>query len=107
MKVKITRDDMMKISLFEKMTGADVVDCISDDERIVFIVKEGDVGAAIGKGGENVKTAMEKFGKKIDIILNTICIGLEVSESKSGNIPPTKPKAKTIKDSVALIIEAE
>lgn len=68
MKVKITRDDMMKISLFEKMTGADVMDCISDDERIVFIVKEGDVGAAIGKGGENVKTAMEKFGKKIDII---------------------------------------
>ncbi len=68
MKVKITRDDMMKISLFEKITGADVMDCISDDERIIFIVKEGDIGAAIGKGGENVKTAMEKFGKKIDII---------------------------------------
>ena len=68
MKVKINRDDMMKISLFEKITEADVLDCISDDERIVFIVKEGDIGAAIGKGGENVKTAMEKFNKKIDII---------------------------------------
>ena len=68
MKVKLTRDDMMKITLFEKMTGANVMDCISDDERIVFIVKEGDVGAAIGKGGENVKLATEKFGKKIDII---------------------------------------
>ncbi len=68
MKVRITRDDMMKITLFEKITGANVMDCISDDERIVFIVKEGDVGAAIGKGGENVKLATEKFGKKIDII---------------------------------------
>ena len=68
MKVRLTRDDMMKITLFEKMTGANVMDCISDDERIVFIVKEGDVGAAIGKGGENVKLATEKFGKKIDII---------------------------------------
>jgi len=68
MKVRINRDDMMKISLFEKITEADVLDCISDDERIVFIVKEGDIGAAIGKGGENVKTAMEKFNKKIDVI---------------------------------------
>lgn len=68
MKVRITRDDMMKITLFEKITGANVMDCISDDERIVFVIKEGDVGAAIGKGGENVKLATEKFGKKIDII---------------------------------------
>jgi len=58
----------MKIGYFEKLSGATVLDCICDDERIVFVVKEGDMGAAIGKGGENVKTAMEKFGKKIDVI---------------------------------------
>ena len=68
MKVKLTTDDIMKINFFEKLTGAEVMDCISDDERIVFVVKEGNMGAAIGRGGENVKTAMEKFNKKIDII---------------------------------------
>ncbi|MDK2789809.1 MAG: transcription termination/antitermination protein NusA [Methanothermococcus sp.] len=68
MKVKLNTDDIMKISFFEKMTGAHVMDSISDDEKIVFVVKEGDIGAAIGKGGENVRNAMEKFGKKIDLI---------------------------------------
>lgn len=68
MKVKLNTDDIMKISFFEKMTGAHVMDSISDDKKIVFVVKEGDIGAAIGKGGENVRNAMEKFGKKIDLI---------------------------------------
>ncbi|WP_018154641.1 NusA-like transcription termination signal-binding factor [Methanothermococcus thermolithotrophicus] len=68
MKVKLNTDDIMKISFFEKMTGAHVMDSISDDEKIVFVVKEGNIGAAIGKGGENVRNAMEKFGKKIDLI---------------------------------------
>ena len=56
------------MALFEKLTNAEVVDCISDDERIMFIVKEGDIGAAIGKGGENVRMATEKFGAKLDIV---------------------------------------
>ncbi|HIQ38835.1 MAG TPA: NusA-like transcription termination signal-binding factor [Methanothermococcus okinawensis] len=68
MKVRLTREDIMKINFFEKLTGAEVIDCVSDDERIVFVVKEGNMGAAIGRGGENVKTAMEKFNKKIDIV---------------------------------------
>ncbi|AEF97079.1 NusA-like transcription termination signal-binding factor [Methanotorris igneus] len=68
MKVRLTTEEIMKIGYFEKLSGATVIDCICDDDRIVFVVKEGDIGAAIGKGGENVKTAMEKFGKKIDII---------------------------------------
>jgi len=68
MKVRLTRDDIMKINFFEKLTGAEVIDCVSDDERIVFVVKEGNMGAAIGRGGENVKAAMEKFNKKVDIV---------------------------------------
>ncbi|MBA2861332.1 NusA-like transcription termination signal-binding factor [Methanococcus maripaludis] len=68
MKIKLNTEDIMRISLFEKMTGANVIDSTSDDEKIVFVVKEGDIGAAIGKGGENVKSATEKFGKKIDLI---------------------------------------
>ena len=68
MKVKLTTDDIMKINFFEKLTGAEVIDCVSDDERIVFVVKEGNMGAAIGRGGENVKAAMEKFNKKVDIV---------------------------------------
>lgn len=68
MRIKLNTEDIMRISLFEKMTGANVIDSTSDEEKIVFVVKEGDIGAAIGKGGENVKNATDKFGKKIDLI---------------------------------------
>jgi N utilization substance protein A len=50
------------------MTGADVIDSVADEEKITFVIKEGDIGAAIGKGGENVRNATEKFGRKIDLI---------------------------------------
>ncbi len=67
-KVRLTTEEIMKIGFFEKIANVPVLDCVLNDERVAFIVKEGDVGAAIGKGGENVKTAEEKFGKKVDII---------------------------------------
>ncbi|AIJ05742.1 NusA family KH domain protein [Methanocaldococcus bathoardescens] len=67
-KVRLTTEEIMKIGFFEKIANVPIIDCVLNDERVAFIVKEGDVGAAIGKGGENVKTAEEKFGKKVDII---------------------------------------
>ncbi|CAB3289997.1 putative transcription termination protein NusA [Methanocaldococcus lauensis] len=67
-KVRLTTEEIMKIGFFEKIANVPIIDCVLNDERVAFIVKEGDIGAAIGKGGENVKTAEEKFGKKVDII---------------------------------------
>ncbi|ACV25076.1 NusA-like transcription termination signal-binding factor [Methanocaldococcus fervens] len=67
-KVRLSTEEIMKIGFFEKIANVPIIDCILNDERVAFIVKEGDVGAAIGKGGENVKKAEEKFGKKVDII---------------------------------------
>ncbi|WP_456373087.1 NusA-like transcription termination signal-binding factor [Methanocaldococcus sp.] len=67
-KVRLTTEEIMKIGFFEKIANVPILDCILNDERVAFIVKEGDIGAAIGKGGENVKVAEEKFGKKVDII---------------------------------------
>ncbi|WP_457611723.1 NusA-like transcription termination signal-binding factor [Methanocaldococcus sp.] len=67
-KLRLTTDEIMKIGLFEKISNVPVIDCVSSEDRVAFIVKEGDAGAAIGKGGEHVKIAEEKFGKKVDII---------------------------------------
>ena len=54
--IRFTGREMRYIALFESITGATAKDCIVDDElnRIIFIVKEGDIGAAIGKGGKNI-----------------------------------------------------
>jgi N utilization substance protein A len=53
--VKITENEMKYIQLLQNMTGATIVDCILDDETIIFTVKKGEVGLAVGRGGEKIK----------------------------------------------------
>jgi N utilization substance protein A len=68
--IKITSKEMRYISLFENITGANVKDCIVYDEqnRVVFVVKEGEIGMAIGKGGRNIHVLERMTGKKHEII---------------------------------------
>ena len=68
--IKFTNREMRFIALFESMTGATVRDCIVDEDfdRLIFIIKEGDVGMAIGKNGKNILTLERMTGKKHEII---------------------------------------
>lgn len=68
--IKITADEMRYIALFENISGASVKDCIIDEEggRAIFIVNQGQVGVAIGKGGRNIHTLERMTGKKHEII---------------------------------------
>jgi N utilization substance protein A len=68
--IKITCDEMRSIALFESVSGASVKDCIIDEgqERAIFIVNQGQVGVAIGKGGRNIHTLERMTGKKHEII---------------------------------------
>jgi len=68
--IRFTSREMRYIALFESITSATVRDCIIDDtlNRIIFIIKEGDVGAAIGKRGKNIRLLEKMTGKKHEII---------------------------------------
>ena len=68
--IKITCDEMRYIALFESISGASVKDCIVDEveQRAIFIVNQGQVGVAIGKGGRNIHTLERMTGKKHEII---------------------------------------
>ena len=68
--IKLTGREMRYIALFESMTGATVKDCIIDDEleRIIFVVKTGQVGMAIGRGGKNIHVLEKMTGKRHEII---------------------------------------
>lgn len=68
--IRLTSKEMRYIALFESITGATVRDCIVDDElnRVIFIVKEGSIGIAIGKGGKNIRLLERMTGKKHEII---------------------------------------
>ena len=73
-KIKIDRQSMELISLFNNISGAIIKDCLifespeNQSEIIIFLVKKEDVGKAIGKAGEHVKDLMAKLQKKIDVI---------------------------------------
>jgi N utilization substance protein A len=61
---------MRYIALFESITGATAKDCIVDNDlnRIIFIVKEGNIGMAIGRRGKNIHLLEKMTGKKHEVI---------------------------------------
>jgi len=68
--IKFTSVEMRYIALFQSITGATVNDCIVDDDlnRIIFVVKEGSIGMAIGKKGKNIHQLEKMTGKKHEVI---------------------------------------
>lgn len=68
--IKFTSREMQYMSLFENITGAVVRDCIIDDnvDRIVFVIKEGDAGMAIGRRGKNIVLLEKMTGKRHEVI---------------------------------------
>jgi len=69
-KIRLTSEEMSYIALFENVTGAVATDCIIDEERdrIIFVVKPGDVGLAIGKHGSRIKLVKNMVQKDIEIV---------------------------------------
>jgi N utilization substance protein A len=68
--IKLTSREMRYIALFQSITGATVKDCIVDSDlnRIIFVVKEGSIGMAIGKRGKNIHLLEKMTGKKHEVI---------------------------------------
>ncbi len=66
--ITLNGDALRYISVFERVTKTVVKDCIETPDKLVFIVAQGQIGAAIGKKGENVKRLHELFKKTLDVI---------------------------------------
>ena len=67
--IKITENEMKYMALLENMTGATIVDCIIDDDEdtVIFAVKKGEVGMAVGRGGEKIKRFRRMTNKNVEI----------------------------------------
>ncbi|MFP3909183.1 MAG: NusA-like transcription termination signal-binding factor [Halobacteriota archaeon] len=68
MGVKLSSESIRYLTLFESLTGASLKDCIVEDEKIVFVVRKGEMGAAIGKGGINIEKIKELVGKRVEVV---------------------------------------
>ncbi len=68
--IKLTTDQMRLMSLFQNVTGATARDCVEDEkqDRVIFVVNQGKMGLAIGKGGSHIRTLQNIVKKNIEIV---------------------------------------
>jgi N utilization substance protein A len=70
MRIKLKGDEIRYIALFESITGATVNDCLIDDnfERVIFVMKPGEMGRAIGKDGRNISMLRKMTGRPVEVV---------------------------------------
>lgn len=66
--IRLTTESIQYIALFENMTKAKILDCILEEERVIYVVKQGDMGLAIGKNGENINRVKKTLDKPIELV---------------------------------------
>ena len=68
--IKLSTDQMRLISLFQNVTKATARDCLDDEkqDRIIFVVNEGKMGLAIGRGGSNIKSLQNILKRNVELV---------------------------------------
>ena len=68
--IKLTTDQIRLISLFQKITKTTAHDCLDDEkhDKIIFVVNEGKMGLAIGKGGSNIKALQNILKRHVELV---------------------------------------
>jgi N utilization substance protein A len=51
-------------------TRATAVDCVVDErfDRVIYVIKPGDMGLAIGKKGENINRLSRQLGRRLEMV---------------------------------------
>lgn len=107
MSIKFNANEIRYIALFESMTGAMVKDCIIDDEngKVTFVVKNGDMGLAIGKKGATVTKVQKAVDKGVEIIEHSEDITEFVKNLMApANVNSIKLLQKENKEKIATIV---
>ena len=52
------------------LTKSTALDCVIDDrfDRVIYVIRQGDMGLAIGKKGENIRRLQNVLGKRIEMV---------------------------------------
>jgi N utilization substance protein A len=64
----LTNEEIQMCALLEQHTGAVAHDVVAREDAVTFIVKAGDAGKAIGKGGAHIKKLSHLFGKPVEVV---------------------------------------
>jgi len=60
--IRLTTEGVRYIALFESLTGATARDCVDEGDRVLYVVRTGDMGLAIGRNGEHINRVKKSIG---------------------------------------------
>ena len=66
--IQLSNENMQYINIASKITNTDILDCMITDDKLVFIVKKGQLGAAIGIKAKNLEKLRGLFKKVIKFV---------------------------------------
>ena len=68
--IKLSSEELKLIALFQKITRATARDVVEDEKlnRLIFVVNEGKMGLAIGKGGVNIKNLQNIIKRPLELV---------------------------------------
>jgi len=107
--IKLSTEQIRLISVFQNVTKTTARDCLDDEKqnRIIFVVNEGKMGIAIGKGGSNIKSLQNVIKRNVELVeyfddpakfLKNILNSRLVSEVKLDTKPDGSSQATVIVD---------
>ena len=66
--IMFSNENMQIINMTAKITKADIIDCIITDDKLIFIVSNGQVGIALGPKAKNLEKLRNLFKKSIKFV---------------------------------------
>ncbi|MEK6851584.1 MAG: KH domain-containing protein, partial [Candidatus Thermoplasmatota archaeon] len=66
--ITFTEETIQYVRLFSDLTQTTVLDCVETADRLIFVVKAGEIARAIGKGGEHVQMLRRQMNKEIHLV---------------------------------------
>ncbi|HWR26809.1 MAG TPA: NusA-like transcription termination signal-binding factor [Candidatus Thermoplasmatota archaeon] len=66
--IVLSNETVQYINLASKYSGANILDCVVEDDRVVFIVEKGQLGIAIGSKAKNLERLRMLFKKIVKFV---------------------------------------
>jgi len=101
--VTLNNEETKKILFFQQITGAAARDCVEDNENIVFVIAEGEMGKAIGKGGSNIRNLQKMLKKNILFVEHSN----DLNRFVENIFFPTKIEVNSSDDKIMIKVDSE
>jgi NusA-like KH domain protein len=99
-KIVLDMQTLQTIAMFEQMTGAHVKDCLTSEDQVIFIVHEGEIAKAVGRGGQHVRNLEYKLKKRIKVVE----FHTDVLQFVKNVVAPLELKEAKLQDSQVILV---